>query len=219
MATYSKSVYGTLKGKFAETVSLVYRTKRVVKSAPQKKSNAAVSDDQQTQRLKFKIATAFLYKIPNTIQLGYQKHRKLVTPMNAAVSYTLYHAILETAAGYEIDLTKIRIADGDPRMEAPSNATIHPQPGNTLALHWTYIRFRGPDKTNPTDLLLLLCYCPTKNKFLEFPAVATRKQETIEVQLPPLFAHTALHCWLFFSDTNGRTVSSSVYQGLITLLS
>ena len=79
-----------------------------------------------------------------------------------------------------------------------------------IGIHWNWV-LRG-------DQAMILVYNPLKSQYSYDTAGALRSAGTQTITLPANFSGEQVQVWLAFISDNGKTVSTSVFAGVTTVL-
>jgi len=185
-----------------------------MRSLPDISPDRKPTEAQLNHQILFAMLVAFLKPLKNLIHVGYQLFNKGQTPMNAATSYHLKHAVTGIAPNYAIDYTQVIFSVGD--LEAPGDPGI--TTGGTGKIVFDWAALADPKQGKPTDLATFVAYNPTVKKFVVLQNAVARTALTFTVQMPADWIGSEIHCYMSFTSANGKLASNSVYAGGIPVV-
>ncbi len=213
MGLYKKGVLGFFRGKVGTVVGAIWNGIHYMRSLPDiATDNPSVA--QINVRLRLALVSGFLKLIKAQIQEGYQAFTDGVTPMNAATSYTLKHAVAGTAPNYTINYPEVVLSAGD--LDQALLPEMETETGQKVAVSWvndTNLQFGLP-----TDKVTVVAYNPLKNRFVLARTSVMRSALTYTLQLPADYAGDEVHVWMNFVSADGKKVSDSSYVGEILVV-
>lgn len=214
MGVIKQGILGGFRKKTGTVVGAYWRRLDVIRALPRNTGKAA-TQAQINQQLKFGLVTAFLSNISGLIDVGFKTANEVSTPMNLAVSYHLREAIIGTEPNFELDLTKVAFSMG--KLELPLETTVVPAAGSVLNFAWPHTE--TDDKLiDATDVINVLAYNVSKQKFVKVASAAARSAMTYSFQLPANFAGDEVQVYFSFSSTKKRLLNSkTVHLGAITI--
>jgi len=167
---------------------------------------------QKKQRGKFPIALAVLKPIKPVVRVGFKHYADRQSEFNAAMSYTLKHAILGEYPDYTIDYPNLLIARGT---LTGANATSVVAPIGKIKLTWE--NNSGTGDAQPTDKAIVVAINPAKGEAAYTTEGAPRSAETEELQIPPSWSGNEVHIYLAFISEDGTEVATSTYCGSVAV--
>ncbi|THU32911.1 hypothetical protein FAM09_26025 [Niastella caeni] len=210
MGKQTNGILGDYSGKVGKVVGSSWNGVAVVKSTP-KKSKKAKTPKQEEQQAKFKTASDFALSMHDLLLLGFKDQAVRMTGANYGLSHIVKNAIDGTNPDFKIAYDRVVVSKGRlPNVEEP--AVSSPKTG-TVQFTWTGTEENGREK--PTDLAILVAYCPELNRTV-FKPVATREDKSAELNVPK-FKGKVVHTWLTFMSANGKLMATSVYTGSVTI--
>jgi len=212
MGTIRKGILGGFSGKVGTVVGASWRGISYMRSLPQKVRNPR-TDGQRSQRSKFALALALLKPMTAFLRTGWKLFAHRQSPMNAAMSHTLAHAISGTYPDYGIDLSKVLVSRGN--LQSASNATATATNGN-LAISWN--DNSGVGSAKQTDRALIAVLNLEKGEAITDTAGRERTEETQTVILPADWNGDEVQAYLGFISEDGREVANSVYLGAVQIV-
>jgi len=213
MGLIKLGILGGFRKKTGTVVGAYWRRLDTIRAMP-RSSGKAPTQLQINQQIKFALVTSFLSNISPLIDVGFKVAGSILTPMNLAVAYHLKEAITGTEPNFELDLSKVKFSDG--RLDLPLEMTVVAVAGAVMEISWPYTE--TDDKfIDGTDMLSLLAYNATKQKFVRASLVAARSATTYSFQLPANFTGDQVHIYGAFSSVRKKLLNSnSTYLGVIT---
>ena len=215
MGRIKQGILGGFSGKVGNVVGSSWKGISYMRSLPQHYHNPN-TEGQVEQRTKFKVASQFLRPLNDFLRTGFKTcaHHRL--PINAAMAYTLAHAIKGTTPlDYAIDQTKVLVSRGG--LTPAANAEADTGPGDfQVNFHWSDNSGIGSAKA--TDKALLLVYNPAKAEAFYATAGNSRSEEGQEVFVPADWLGDDAYAYLGFISQNGREVSNSTYLGICEIV-
>lgn len=216
MAEYEKGILGGFSGLVGTVVGATFRTVEVMKSRP-KKSTKPPKQSQINQRLKFALITRFLAKSQKFIKEGFKPATVHLSPMNEAAKYNLLNAITGVAPNFEIDYSKIAIANGTLRPVSKVVVTVNE--AGKLVVTWdkvydgSFDEFEKPIRDMDTARVYI--YSEDTGFSMTAGYGATRISGTLTTWPPSDNAGETMHVWLFFVSADGTLSTTSKYLGSV----
>jgi len=214
MARFLKGILGGFEGLVGTVVGSTWRTIDVMKSRS-KKSKKAPVQEQIDQRFIFGMVIKFLTFLKDVIDLGYQSNTVL-TPMNAAVSYNVQHAVTGISPVFELNYPEVVLSMGS--LHRAKSVTATPAPENEIKIDW--LSESGKQVSNiyePENDDAMVIIFNTKDEMYSFDTVK-RSVGTLTMTLPRSWQGDPLHGWLFFTSPDRKKVSKSQYIGAMTTI-
>ena len=208
-ARYNNGINGPLKGKVGNTIAANWRGIDYLRSTWEVTKPA--SPAQLNQRHRFALAIGWVKPLISLINIGYQSVKTAKTPLNAAVSYHIKHAVVGKAPDFQIDFPKAIFSIGTLQPAVIREISREPE-----AL--MYVRWEDQLETifcAGTDRATFIIYNPEKKTFLSFKDAAMRADGEVMLELPPSFEGDALHLYLFYVRSTGEEVSTAQYLGVV----
>ena len=211
MGKYSKGILGSFNGKVGTVIGSTWNGIDYMKSLP-KKSSKAPSVKQMIQRDKFALATGFLQPISALVSLGFKNGLSGQTGFNAATSYVLANAITGDHPDFGIDYSKVLISKG--ALSIPSNVQISSTIAGQIQFIWADNSSSG--LAAATDKAILLVINPETLQ-AQSTTEGAERSSTGQVWDVIDFQGQEVHVWIAFISADGKTLSSSVYAGSLTV--
>ncbi|RZK80548.1 MAG: hypothetical protein EOO92_07460 [Pedobacter sp.] len=213
MGKYKKGILGNFRGKVGSVIGSVWKGIYYMRSISET-SSADPSPAQLNARLRFAMVINFLSNIKTTINVGYQKFTKGITPLNAAASYLLKYGVTGTAPAYEINYPKVVISVGD--LDNLENLSALSSTPGEIKFDWDVNV--GMQDGLPTDRVTIVAFCPELDKFITVRNVVARSATTYTLSFPANFSGSAVYLWVMLTSADGKEVSKSQYMGNLNIL-
>ncbi len=220
MATVKSGKVGRFNGKIGDVVIYKREGKLLGRDVPSKSSKAPTLA-QLTQQVKFSLVNSFAGNISDILTIGYQHSRANgMTAMNAAVSYHLNNAVTGVYPDFQLDYSKVRVSDakGKGEIDGGYASSLLPAADAKVTVSWIVQDPAGIPATAPADLVYLVFYNITKERFVTFQKKAARSLLTTTAQIPRSFIGDSFHGYLFFVSEDGKSVSDSEDLGPFTVI-
>jgi len=216
MGIIRQGILGGFRNKTGSVVGAYWRKLNVIRGLP-RKSSKPPTQAQLNQQFKFGLVTGFLSWIGDLIELGFKSViGSSVSPMNYAVAYHLKNAITGVAPDFMIDYAKVIFSKG--KLELPIDADVTSNPGAELEFNWMP---GGPDDRylDETDMLSILIYNPTLNRFVKLTNAAPRSAGTYTLTVPATYGSQEVHCYISFNSVKTKFLASnSLYLGRVPII-
>lgn len=213
MATYRKGVNGPFKGKLGSVVGVTWRGIDVIRSLGEPNAKAP-SEKQLDQRYVFALVNSWLKPLRDLIWIGFQIFKGTKTPMNGAVSLLLKEAVTgNSRENYAIDFAKVILSRGELLISLIKQVLA--LVNSILSIEW-----ENPPASafcRDDDKATIIVYNAVKQRFVTFKDVAQRADRVVDLQLPANFAGDVVHTWMYYVNTAGDAVSTSIYAGEFTI--
>lgn len=215
----SSSSLGDYMGKVGTVILTSWLSIGVMKSLHLKRKTRHPSPEELTQRALFTLITKFLSKsvIKRIIELGYQKPKKpKMTPLNAATSYNLIHAVVGNVDDPHLDLALIKFSKPIRATQKAWKPVMFPQPGKNITVSWELNPF--PQKcTQLDDEAILIFYNKTSNAF-EVTRSLRRDDTTGTHYLKQGAVGDEVGCYLMMVSSDKKLVAETQFLGMTNLL-
>lgn len=216
MGTLRNGILGGIRGKVGPVVGAKWRNLDVLKARP-KPTTKDPKEAQVYQRSIFGMVNSSLKGLKKFIKIGFQSSKKTMSPMNAAVQYSLRRAVSANAQTFYLDYSKVKISLGP--LPVATNLAVLLQPNQELSIAWSAYREIDPavQMERDNDKLMVAIYDPFKKRLYGSDGIFKRSDLSAGFQLPLAFIGIPLHIWFFFTSESGKLVSDSVYLGSVTV--
>lgn len=214
MGLIKQGILGGFRKKTGTVVGAFWRKLDVIRALP-RSNGKAPTQLQLNQQIKFGLVTSFLSNISSLIDDGFKNSGSIATPMNLAVAYHLKEAITGIEPDFEMDLPKVMFSAG--RLELPEEFTVNVVAGGLVTITWTHTA--QDDKfIDGTDVLQVLVYNTSKQKFLKQKTTIARAEKAYELQLPANYVGDEVHLYVGFKSVIKKMLhSDSEYLGSSTV--
>lgn len=207
MGIIRKGILGGFQNKVGTVVGSSHKGKDIIKSLPRISGKPATLL-QRNQRTKFGMATAFLSRISEFVDDRYKK-KGSSSSMNQAVSYLLKNAMTGIGPNFTIDYTKLQFSSG--KLYNPDTYSVDVTAPGKVDFNWSLDGLNSKYH-DATDVINVLVYNPTKDRFVSLMAAAPRSAKKFVLQMPLDFVGDEVYCYFSFSSTKKSNLhSDSVY--------
>lgn len=211
MGKINQGILGGFLGKVGTVIGSSWKGSAVMRSRALSIKNPR-TEKQMAQRTKFAMAVSFLKPMRHLLRVGFKLYEQGQTAFNAAMSYTLYHAISGTYPDYSIDPSKVLVSRGN--LSTVANAIATATESN-IEFRWT--DNSGIGSAKQTDLALIAIINPAKTEAITYVDGAERMMGSQIVSLSSHWAGDVVYTYLGFVSEDGTEVSNSIYLGQITV--
>lgn len=214
MAINKPGEAGKFTGKIGQTVLSAWRKLHIARSAPAK-SRKKPSIAQLEQRLRLKIASGFLQRLTEFINIGFPSNKKNMTNMNVAQQHFLKNAITGTYPNLIIDHTQIQMSSGD--LAQVYNLRMSLTSGiQEVMLTWQNpVNLKlGIEEHDQVQLCLYAENAHDRSTWI-FRDVAFRSD--LKVTLPFSGNWSIIHIWMFLISADKKRASITKYLGMQAL--
>ncbi|WP_207515080.1 DUF6266 family protein [Longitalea luteola] len=210
MARLQKGILDDISGKVGKVVGSKWRGVNYIRSVGSKRSKSPTLK-QEEQQAKFIVASSLSQSMHDLFELGFKDHAIRMTGTNYAQSLILKGAIIGDYPDFRIAYDRLLVSKGKlANVEQPAVAT--PAAG---VIQFTWSDTDGDGKEKPTDVAILVAYCPELNRTI-FKHGSSRDAKSATLNVPK-FTGKLVHTWLTFMSANGKLMASSVYTGEVTI--
>lgn len=210
MAKLTNGLFGNISGRVGNFIFYTRNGKTVVRMRSTEKRQ--ISDVQQKQMTRFKLASAFLNGLYGLLKITYKESNGKIAWRNLFMAHLIRDAITGTSPDFSIDYSKVEMSIGTKL--GGEIATAGSRTKGEIQFIWTnsfHNRNAGPD-----DRAILIAHCPElADSVYEF----TRAERVAGAGIlkTPSFKGKQVHAWIAFIDTAGN-VSESSYAGSVAVL-
>lgn len=210
MARLKKGLLNGFSGAIGNLEGYEQNGQYIIRSRKPKRLKPS-SEKQLACMEKMRIINVLLGRFSEFVKLGFAGTAKdqTFTAYNAAVAYQLTHAITGSYPNYEIDYSKLRLAEGPINTEGLSPSVS--LKGDTLLFSWT----PAVNPPNSTDHVMLLAYVPALKRAVYNLCGAKRRigQETLK--LSEGWWQQRIETYMAFRGENNGQYSNSIYLGSV----
>lgn len=219
MAVFRKGINGAFSGTIGNTVGASWRHIDYMRSLP-KPTKKPATQAQLAQRAKFALAVSFLQPMKWILDLGFNdKQRGRNTGYNRGLQLFITQAVTGDYPDYEIDFANVTVSQGS--MEKLLGLSMASDTPNTISLSWVD-HSQAPVEADEVkgayddDQVFVLLYNRTEQLFTT-NREAIRQDESLQLELPAMFAGHEFHAWAFVRHREGSRQSPSQYAGTVIL--
>ncbi|MXV49965.1 hypothetical protein GS399_03200 [Pedobacter sp. HMF7647] len=211
MGKYNKGILGSFSGKVGTVIGASWKGIDYMRSLAKPGSRTA-SNDQIIQRAKFALASTFLKPVSALLTIGFKNDASKQTPYNVATSLFLKNSITGVYPDLEVDYGNVLISRGP--LSIPAGVQLSSPESGKLQLTWADNSAAGI--AAGTDKALVMIFNPEQRKYQTETNGGTRGSggQVLDV---PAFMGAVAHVWLAFISQDGKTLSTSVYAGTVTI--
>lgn len=204
MGKMKDGLYGEIKGKVGNLVACNWKGIPYVRTRPNHMTNPR-TEKQQKQRGKFSMAMSFLRPIIPLIRYGYEEFSQKQTPFNAAMSYTLKNAFIDTDQGPILDYNKVMVMHGVLMSAEHAEVVL-----KDAYAHFKWIDNSGKGNATEDDIAFLLVYNKDRNEAVYEGSEAMRSICHAEMKYPAEWEDENLAIYLGFYNVVNKEASNSV---------
>ncbi|MES2827582.1 MAG: DUF6266 family protein [Bacteroidota bacterium] len=215
--------YGPIEGRLGNTVGYIRLGQPVVRMMPKKlKRKKKGTEAQVAARTRFALVTDIISSINAFTNAGFKlKAKSLIgkTAQNMAMSVNLKNVVTGEYPNYQIDYTKLQVAEGD--LSLPVNPTVVLE-GNILKYNWEinpYLNY-----VEKTSQMMVLAYLPALKKAYYLLGTASRYggEGSLEIPLSKKtndgkVVDLAIECYMAFVSQDRERISNSIYLGQVAI--
>jgi len=207
MAEIRKGVLGGFSGKVGTVVGGDWKGVNYMRSLPKKIRNPRTAA-QVNQRIKFALTVNYLKPMNSLLRSGWKLYAIGQSAINAAMSYTIAHAITGTYPDYSIDPSKVLISCGGLTSVFNAMATV-----SNGVIEFVWDDNSGVNDAKPTDKALIAIVNRISGEVITDSEGAERMTGAQTLVLPNRWAGNTIETYIGFISDDGREVSNSVYLG------
>lgn len=212
MGRIKKGVLGGFSGTVGTVVGSNWNGIDYMRSRPTTNKNRTPSQKQLEQQAKFAVAVRFSRSVTELLMETFSGYANQMTGINKAVSDILKRAITGTYPTYDIAYSQVFISRGS----LPNAETANASGGIAGTIEFGWINGDTSfGKAKPTDLVLLVAYCPELNRAVyRKGALRSALTDTLSVNG---FKNKVVQTWITFLSADGTDVSDSLFTGEVTV--
>ncbi|MHA4896644.1 DUF6266 family protein [Pedobacter sp. PWIIR3] len=219
MARMKHGPYGPIEGRLGNTVVYIRLGQPVVRSLPRtKKRKKKGTVAQVAARARFAIVTEFIGNINSFTNAGFKlKAQSLIgkTAQNMAMSANLKDVIIGEYPDYQIDYSKVLVAEGDLSLPSTPQVELIDQ---TLKFTWDLDPNSNYDER--TSQLMALAYLPARKQAFYLLGNASRYigEGSMEIDISRANSQGAVNgnsieIYMAFVSQDRERISNSIYLG------
>lgn len=212
MARLKKGIIDQLSGTIGPVVGATWRGIPYIRTKPKKsnrKRKKKSSDAQAATRIRFGLAAKLLRDMRPIVELGFRDEAVEKTGMNAAISYTMKHAITGEFPDFKIAYDHVLISRG--KLPNIDQVTVVADAPEVIRFNWT--NNEGIGKASGEDKVLLVAFS-AEHEAVVYKMGTTRYAGT-EILNMRAFSGRTVHTWISFLSADNRDVANSVYTGMV----
>lgn len=206
MARIFSGILGDFQGKVGNVIGSRWRGISYIRSLP-RPSGKKPSEKQLAVRMKFSLASAFVYPIRSIVNIGFMDPK--ITGSTAVanlIGSIINTAIIGTYPELKIDYSKVIISKGGVPSLKGLGMTANSPSEFILSSAFTAGRFSGKG----SDKVLVVVYDDLKKAYLVVED-ATRLSKQAKISATEHMTSDSLHVWVFCIEENTNEVSESQY--------
>jgi hypothetical protein len=143
------------------------------------------------------------------IELGFRDEAIEKTGMNAAISYTMKHAITGVFPDFKIAYDHVLISRG--KLPNVEQAAVVADASETIRFNWT--NNEGVGKASGEDKILLVAFSIEEEAVVY--KIGTSRHAGTDILNLRSFSGYTVHTWISFISADNRDVANSVYTGTV----
>jgi hypothetical protein len=212
MARIKNGIFDQLSGTIGPVVGASWRGIPYIRTKPttsNRKRKKKSSDAQAATRIRFGLAVKLLKYMREILELGFRDEAVEKTGMNAAISYTMKHAITGEFPDFKIAYDHVLISRG--KLPNVEQATVTAHAPEAIRFNWT--NNEGVGKASGEDKVLLVAY-NEENEAVVYKIGTSRLAGSDMLDMPS-FSGLTIHTWISFLSADNRDVANSVYTGTV----
>lgn len=212
MGVIKNGIMGPVTNKVGTVIGRNFRGLNVITQL-YKKSKKSATNKQERAQIRLGLLSKFLSGAQKVVDPGFIKTIKAgQSPLNAAYSYNYRHAFVEENDETKLNFPKLVLSRGP--IERPNCAAVKRE-GNKIVFSWLV---QAENKySRHDDRADFLMYAPANKKMILLKYKAMRSALQFEFKLPKSLQEYTFHCFMIFSNQNGKLVGTSEYVGITQL--
>jgi hypothetical protein len=212
MGTILKGILGGFSGTVGTVVGGSWKGIDYMRSRSRKKSGVS-TPAQLEQQAKFGLMMKFLRLFGSVLTSSFSDFANGVTGFNAALSYNLQNAITGDYPALTINYPMVLLSHGSLNNAKSPIAKA----GIAGKVNFTWVNNTGINKAAASDNAVLVIYDPTTKQVVYNLKGAIRSAESDLLDVSE-FTGAPVETWIAFISADGRSISDSVYTGLVTVV-
>lgn len=208
MGKIAQGILGPVSGKTATVVGGTWKGIAYVRGKASSIANPRTIK-QQTQRLKFALVLSYLQCFIGFIRESFKTSAIKMTAFNACMSHNILHAITGTYPAFDIDFSKLQVAQG------PLVGALNPEVTSLTAgeVEFSWEDNSSPNGASTADKVLVLIFNPVKREAQWIIGGNTRIGGSQSITLPSNYAGDEVQCYVAFESVDGSVNSNSSFAG------
>lgn len=180
-----------------------------------KRGNRTTTPKQQLIKDRFMFAINFIQGYKQIVKEYYGKRNGLKSPYNMAMS-NLLKAISLDVDNLTFNLNPTQVAFTKGTLLPPQPLGIASNNPNEFTINWDN-NANTTEQEEDVLYIMLAEGTPQSLTTTVFQTAVTRAEETITVQLLPMYQGMELHVWISFVNPIEKIASNSTYIGTVTI--
>ncbi len=213
MAQFTNGINGAFTGKVGSVIGSSWRRINYMRGLS-KKSTKAPTLLQLAHQKRFALVVSMLAQLKDLLDFSFNgKQKGRATGLNMAIGHALKNAVRGEYPAFEVDFNKLLLSKGG--LETASETDVKAGPGSTLNFAWNPAAnyFNSFDD----DRVTAVVYSTGEHTYHVAKTTAVRKDGKVTISIPPAFAGSIAHAYLFFSSRDGKRTSDSMHTGQLEL--
>lgn len=210
MAILHHGILGGFSGKVGNIVGYRYKNQYCIRQMPRKSIKPA-GNKQVSQRGKFKLSIALISPLRDHLKQLPEKGKRRISAFNCCLSNVLKEVIKGAYPEYSFNYAALQLSSGSLSV-GHCHSVFAAE--NNLIFNWC------PDTPDfyLDRKLVMLAYNPLRKKWV-CETLELRSGDCMGIlSLPCSFIGEQVETFMYFINTNGKTVSDSMYLGTVNLL-
>ena len=210
MASTKNGILGNISGKVGTVTGGSWNGKSYIRANTPKRKNGRFTEEQLSQQAKFKLMSKFVRKLSRIFMVSFKHSTHEMSGINGGLSYNMQHAIAGTYPNFTVSYKDVLISSG--QLLAVRGATAVAGAGGMIKYTWT--DNSGVENASPTDICIIVVYCPLQNIALTTLAGTARSSESFDFDASYLSGES-VETWIGFISANRKLIANSVYTGKV----
>ena len=212
MGKIESGAFSSVSGKVGNLVGSTWKNINYLKAKP-KKSSKPATQQQEEQRLRFRIVSKFVSLLTPLLRITNKGRALGKTTNNVSFTEIISNNLTGVYPNYEINIPACVITKGI--LVNGGNPTVQPKPGGILEFNWN--DNSGNLLAKPGDQAILIVYCP-ELPAADFRTDAGPRNAGTATMNASAFAGKQVHTWISFMGKATGEIATSEYTGLHTVL-
>lgn len=211
MGILHQGIFGGFSNKTGHTIGRRWRNKDVI-TALYRRSNKPEKEGEIIQQNRFKMLTHFLSDVALLVEEGFKKFSKKRSALNSAYAFNAPHAYLMEGEETVLNYPELKYSRGP--VDTPDCPTLNAPAPDQITFKWMM-----QDESmycRSSDLASFLLYEPVGRLEMTIKDGAKRSDREFTCAIGTAHLGKTLHCYMNFTDKDGKLTGDSVYVGLYT---
>jgi len=201
MARFESSTFGKISGKHGTVVAAIRKDGLNILKEYRAASNPNTIG-QKNQRGKFGFVVRELNCMRSIFTLTFDGQYGI----NRAVSLAMKTAITGEFPDFKLEYSKLIISNGS--LNNSTQVSLEKLEGSSIQVNWSPDVFLEADQNDNVNLMFLN---QTSKTAVLKQNHSLRSAGSVDVELPVNWADKEIHCWIYFTSTDGTVFSTSQY--------